>query len=399
MGLVAGLRDAALGAALAYWLDPDRGARRRGEARQMAVHATKRASYAAGVTSRDLTHRFQGIVARIRGGAADLLSRARAEQADDAVLAARVRARLGRVCSHPSAVTVTCHEGSVELNGPVLSSEADRVLSAVSKVRGVREIDDDLERHETSGNVPALQGGSGSRIVRPELLQQHWAPATRVLMGAGGAALLTWGAARGSIMGAGAGLGGAGLLLRSLSNLPVSRLLGIGAGRRAIDLQKTLNVSAPVAEVFGFFSRFENFPRIMSHIREVVRLDPEGRRWRWSVTGPAGIPAAWDAELTQFVPNDVIAWRTVAGSTIQNAGIIRFSPRGDATRIEIRLSYNPPGGALGHALVAALGANPRKQLDDDLMQFKSLLETGKATGRSETVTKDELEIKPWETKR
>jgi uncharacterized membrane protein len=399
MQIGAGLGAATLGAALVYWLDPQRGARRRGEARQMAVHAAKEASHAAGVTSRDMAHRFHGIVARMRGRAAELLSRARREKADDLVLAARVRAKLGRVCSHPSAVTVTCQDGRVELNGPILKSEVDRVLSAVSNVRGVREIDDDLKHYETAGNIPALQGGRGTRIARPELLQQNWAPSTRLLMGAAGAALFTWGAAQRSALGTGAGLGGFGLLLRSLSNLPVSRLVGIGAGRRAIDLQKTLSVTAPIAEVFGFFSRFENFPRIMSHVREVVRLDEQGRRWRWSVTGPAGTMASWEAELTQFLVNDVIAWRTVPGSMIRNAGIIRFEPQGSATRITIRLSYNPPGGALGHALVTALGANPRKQLDDDLMRFKSLIETGKATGRVESVTKDELEIKPWEPKR
>lgn len=86
----------------------------------------------------------------------------------------------------------------------------------------------------------------------------------------------------------------------------------------------------------------------------------------------------------------MIGWRSVEGSLIGNEGTIRFEPDRGGTRLSIRLSYNPPGGALGHALVTALGANPKRQLDDDLVRFKSLLEKGKATGRAERVTKEQV---------
>jgi uncharacterized membrane protein len=77
----------------------------------------------------------------------------------------------------------------------------------------------------------------------------------------------------------------------------------------------------------------------------------------------AGVPIHWQAELTQYVPNRIIAWRSVDGSLIRSAGSIRFEPDDGRTRLSIRLSYNPPGGALGHALVCALGADPKPQLD------------------------------------
>ena len=100
-------------------------------------------------------------------------------------------------------------------------------------------------------------------------------------------------------------------------------------------------------------------------------------------------PISWDAELTRFERNEVIAWKSIEGSRIPNAGVIRFVPEGRGTRIDVRISYTPPGGAIGHAFVAALGADPTRQLEADLLRFKSLLESGKATGGKRPAPKEE----------
>jgi uncharacterized membrane protein len=43
----------------------------------------------------------------------------------------------------------------------------------------------------------------------------------------------------------------------------------------------------------------------------------------------------------------------------------------------IRMSYTPPGGALGHGVARLFGADPKSQLDGDRMRMKVFLETGK----------------------
>ena len=149
--------------------------------------------------------------------------------------------------------------------------------------------------------------------------------------------------------------------------------------RRAVDIQKTLYIDAPVDQVYAFWSNYENFPLFMSHVREVEDLG--GGRSRWSVSGPGGVPITWNAVLTHQSADEVIAWRSEAGSMLENAGIIRFSPAGSGTRVNLRVCYYPPAGGAGQAVAELLGSDPRAKLNEDLGRMKSLLE---ATTRSET---------------
>jgi hypothetical protein len=73
-----------------------------------------------------------------------------------------VRSKLGRHLSHPSALQVQCQDGLVILSGPVLTSELDKVLAKVQKIKGVQEVESRLEAHESAENVPSLQGESSN---------------------------------------------------------------------------------------------------------------------------------------------------------------------------------------------------------------------------------------------
>lgn len=145
-------------------------------------------------------------------------------------------------------------------------------------------------------------------------------------------------------------------MARALTNLELKRLFGIGAGRWAVTVQKTISVAAPIEEVFDFWSRYENFPRFMTHVREVRRTD-EGRA-RWTVAGPAGLPIQWETEETRRVPPEVIAWKTVEGAPVAHAGIVRFDQYPDATRIHIRMHYNPPAALSVMRWPRCWGATP-----------------------------------------
>ena len=147
-----------LGVGLMYFMDPERGRRRRALVRDKVAHTTRVSSKALGAVGLDLAHRAAGLIARARGVV-------RRRPVDDGVLVERVRAKLGRVVSHPHAIDVNASNGYVRLRGAVLRSEASRLVRVVARVHGVREVIDALDVH-LSADIPALQGGgtrTGSR--------------------------------------------------------------------------------------------------------------------------------------------------------------------------------------------------------------------------------------------
>jgi uncharacterized membrane protein len=309
---------------------------------------------------------------RLVGTAGRLRQRLSLEPVSDEVLAERVRAKLGRAVSHPGSITVLVANGSVTLAGPVLAHEHKPLLRAVSRVPGIYELYDGLEVHKTSGNVPALQGGV-PRQVRRAFTRENWSPATRLLAGSAGAAVACYGLARRSAAAPMLLLAGTALVVRAATNLGARRLLG-RRGRRGVDFTKTITVAAPVEQVFDFWRNFENFPRFMRNVHRVYKNRDES--WHWEVAGPVGALVRWDARVTQLVPNERIAWATEPGATVQHAGNVHFQPENGGTRVQIRMSYNPPAGVLGHAVASLFGADPATEIDEDMLRMKALFETG-----------------------
>ena len=376
IGFIGGL---GLGAALMYALDPQSGRRRRAIARDRLRSLTRRQRGLLARGGRYLGHRLEGSVHALNGG----------DAASDRVLAERVRAALGRAVSHPSAIEVEVIGGNAVLTGHVLESETRELMRRVGRVAGVKAVDDRLERHLSSEGVPAL-AGSG-RAWHHRLERDIWPPAWRLVAGAAGLGSGVAGLARGGLVGKAMMVGGGALLARATTNRPLSRLTGVGRGRRMIELRKTLLVHAPIDEVYSFWTHVENFPHFMEHVREVARNRLNPLRSHWEVRGPGGITMKWDAEVTRHVPDELFAWKTLPGSGVEHAGMVHFEEVGeDTTRVHVRMIYNPPAGALGHAVASLLGGDPKSRMDEDLMRFKSLLEEGRTRMRGPQITREEL---------
>src|SRR5690606_7893491 len=91
-----------------------------------------------------------------------------------------------------------------------------------------------------------------------------------------------------------------------------------------IRVRKSITVARPVEEVYAFWHDFENLPRFMRHL-ESVEVTGEGRS-RWRAKAPAGMSVEWEAVTTEDWPNEVIAWRSVDGSTVSNEGRVEVRP-------------------------------------------------------------------------
>ena len=117
----------------------------------------------------------------------------------------------------------------------------------------------------------------------------------------------------------------------------------------------------------------------MPHLQSVAELGD--KRSRWIARGPVGVTVEWDAELVADEPGRLIAWRSIEGGDVDNAGSVRFAPApGDrGTEVKVRLSYAPPAGRLGDVVATIFGRGADRQIREDLRRFKQRM--GGARGR------------------
>jgi len=195
---------------------------------------------------------------------------------------------------------------------------------------------------------------------------------SRLVLGAAGGLLAVQGARKGGAAGVALGLAGVGLLARAAIPGRTLRLLK-EAAEQSVELETMVAIGAPVDAVWDLWSNFENFPRFMTHLADVRKID-EGHS-HWVAHGPAGVPVEWDAVVTDWVPQQFIGWTSLEASPVRSSGQVRFRRTGDRiTEMDVRLVLAVPGGGVGQSITSLLGADPERALHDDLGRLKSLLE-------------------------
>lgn len=154
-----------------------------------------------------------------------------------------------------------------------------------------------------------------------------------------------------------------------------SPVASVGRGQ-GTKVEQSVTINRPVVEVYRFWRNFENLPRFMDHLEAVTVIDEN--RSHWVAKGPAGTRVEWDAVIHNEIDDELIAWRSLPGSEINNAGSVRFMPSADGTSTDVRvvLSYEPPAGKLGVAFAKFLGEEPAKQVADDLRRLKQVMDSG-----------------------
>jgi uncharacterized membrane protein len=147
-------------------------------------------------------------------------------------------------------------------------------------------------------------------------------------------------------------------------------------GRNGIHVEESVTINRPVHDLFEFWRNFENLPRFMEHLESVERLTETISRWR--AKGPAAYTAEWNAEIINEIPDKLVAWRSIEGADVVSAGSVHFEDAGPGrgTRIRVRLQYSPPGGKVGAAVARLMGADPAREIREDLRRFKQLVEAG-----------------------
>lgn len=150
----------------------------------------------------------------------------------------------------------------------------------------------------------------------------------------------------------------------ALLSKKIKQKRGFGASSSIVE---TIEVNVPVRTAYNQFTQFEDFPQFMKSVKEIRQLDDKHLHWRANV---AGEEKEWDAEITEQIPDDRIAWRSVTG--VKNGGVVTFHKISDTcTRIALQMDYEPEGPleTLGDAFGAV-----RMEARSNLANFKELLE-------------------------
>ena len=149
-------------------------------------------------------------------------------------------------------------------------------------------------------------------------------------------------------------------------------------GASGIKVRHSVSILKPASELYAYWRDFTNLPKIMDHLESVTPQDTDQNKSHWVAKAPLNSTVAWDAEIINDIPNALIAWRSLPGAAVDNAGAVNFkaAPQGRGTEVMVEISYLPPGGKPGATVAHLLGEDPEKQLDDDLRHFKNIMETG-----------------------
>jgi uncharacterized membrane protein len=162
----------------------------------------------------------------------------------------------------------------------------------------------------------------------------------------------------------------------ALDDEPSSPVTSVRRGE-GVRVEERIVLNRARGEIYRFWRNLENLPRFMDHLETVTQLDD--RRSHWVAKGPGGTRVEWDAEVHHEIPNELIAWRSLEGSEVANAGSVHFHPTetGD-TEVRVVLRYDPPAGKLGAAVARLFGEDPARQVAEDLRRFKQVVEAGEA---------------------
>ena len=215
-------------------------------------------------------------------------------------------------------------------------------------------------------------------------------PSERIVSTFGGAALTMVGLRNlGSLGGITMFLSGGYLLARGLSGYcAITHAMNNRDSKQAsaMELSSTFTISKPKNEVYAFWRKLENLPRFMQHLEKVEELDDKRSTWTAKVPGGVG-KVSWEAEIENDISGEVIAWHTLPGSTVDNAGEVRFKDAAtgsDSTEIAVRMTYRLPGGDLGSIAAKLFNPAVEKMMREDIKSFKRLMETGETPTMRET---------------
>lgn len=131
-------------------------------------------------------------------------------------------------------------------------------------------------------------------------------------------------------------------------------------------IERSIEVNVPVSMAYSELRQFEAFPRFMKGVHSVHQLDDAHLHWR---AERGGKEMEWDAEITEHIPEQCIAWRNTSGPRSEGRVLFEAVDPGK-TRIYLSMEADEENmekrsGQTGYV----------SQDEGDLARFKKMIES------------------------
>ncbi|MES2513159.1 MAG: SRPBCC family protein [Bacteroidota bacterium] len=164
---------------------------------------------------------------------------------------------------------------------------------------------------------------------------------------------------------------------------PVYQLLTKTSDADQILVETSVIIDRPRNEVYEFWRQLDNLPVFMKHLRSVIMVDSMTSEWDLKVPGDIA-RINWTSEIISDVRNEYIAWKSIEGSMIENAGVVQFiDMTNGGTGIHVQISYKAPLGKIGEGLGKLLKPDLELLIKKDIEGVKNYMEKGEIPGIEE----------------
>ncbi|MCL6472723.1 MAG: SRPBCC family protein [Firmicutes bacterium] len=137
-----------------------------------------------------------------------------------------------------------------------------------------------------------------------------------------------------------------------------------------MEREKTLIINAPIDRVYDMWIRSSDYPKLLSHVKEVTLTGPTTEHWKVEL---AGMPLEFDIELTDVQENRHLAWKSISG--IENSGFVHFEPVPEGTKVTVHFNFLPELYPPELAEKMGAGGIIENQIQEDLDNLKSRIES------------------------
>lgn len=170
-------------------------------------------------------------------------------------------------------------------------------------------------------------------------------------------------------------IAGGCLISRGISgNCPVYQQLEWDSTQTpAINIKCNFKVNKPRNEVYSSWRTLSNLPIFMKHLERVEELNAARSHWTVNIPGNTG-KISFNAEIVKEEEDNLIGWRSIAGSLINHAGKVEFFDADGGTELHVVLSYHSPIGSIGTTLAKLLNPTFEKMISEDIYAFKRFIE-------------------------